>query len=193
MARRFGRDARGRLRDHEQDAAGARQGFGDRDHRRREGQGRDHRRRHDHDRRHAVAGAEALQGGGRDRVFAFATHGLSPDGALERFADSDLDEVVVTDTVPIDPLTRPEKMTVLPVSRLLAETIMNVFADDSVSAIFGGENQLFLRTDALPERVCAHFVPGSCTGADLRGQIDRSGYSGSSRSATARSTVSGSS
>jgi phosphoribosylpyrophosphate synthetase len=34
-------------------------------------------------------------------------------------------------------------MTVLSVSGLLAETIMNVFADDSVSAIFGGENQLF--------------------------------------------------
>ena len=33
-------------------------------------------------------------------------------------------------------------MTVLSVSGLLAETIMNVFADDSVSAIFGGENQL---------------------------------------------------
>ncbi|MDX6426390.1 MAG: ribose-phosphate pyrophosphokinae, partial [Gaiellaceae bacterium] len=49
----------------------------------------------------------------------------------------------VTDTVPIDPLQKPEKMTVLPVAPLLAETIMNVSADDSVSAIFGGENQLF--------------------------------------------------
>ena len=37
----------------------------------------------------------------------------------------------------------PENLTVLPISGLLAETIMNVFADDSVSAIFGGENQLF--------------------------------------------------
>jgi hypothetical protein len=37
----------------------------------------------------------------------------------------------------------PANMTVLPVAQLLAETIMNVFADDSVSAIFGGENQLF--------------------------------------------------
>jgi ribose-phosphate pyrophosphokinase len=45
--------------------------------------------------------------------------------------------------VPIDPLRRPTNMTVLPVAQLLAETIMNVFADDSVSAIFGGENQLF--------------------------------------------------
>ena len=63
---------------------------------------------------------------------------------LERFADSEpIKGIVVTDTVPIDPLAKPEKLTVLPVSGLLAETIMNVFADDSVSAIFGGENQLF--------------------------------------------------
>jgi hypothetical protein len=40
-------------------------------------------------------------------------------------------------------MRRPENLTVLPVTRLLAETILNVFGDDSVSAIFGGENQLF--------------------------------------------------
>jgi hypothetical protein len=45
--------------------------------------------------------------------------------------------------VPINKLEMPPNMTVLPVAQLLAETIMNVFADDSVSAIFGGENQLF--------------------------------------------------
>ena len=73
----------------------------------------------------------------------FATHGLFCGGALEKFDDPDIKGIVVTDTVPIDPLQRPEKMTVLPVAPLLAETIMNVFSDDSVSAIFGGENQLF--------------------------------------------------
>jgi ribose-phosphate pyrophosphokinase len=51
--------------------------------------------------------------------------------------------VTVTDTVPIDPINRPDNLDVLPVSGLLAETIMNIFADDSVSAIFAGENQLF--------------------------------------------------
>jgi ribose-phosphate pyrophosphokinase len=35
------------------------------------------------------------------------------------------------------------KLTVLPVAGLLAETIQNVFSDESVSAIFAGENQLF--------------------------------------------------
>jgi ribose-phosphate pyrophosphokinase len=90
-----------------------------------------------------LANVEALKEHGVEDVWVFATHGLFCGGALERFADSDVRGIVVTDTVPIDPLAKPDKMTVLPVAPLLAETIMNVFADDSVSAIFGGENQLF--------------------------------------------------
>src|ERR671926_1289897 len=90
-----------------------------------------------------LANVEALREHGAREVWVFATHGLFSDGALERFKHSDIAGIVVTNTVPIDPLNRPANLTVLPVSGLLAETIMNVFADDSVSAIFGGENQLF--------------------------------------------------
>ena len=90
-----------------------------------------------------LEGARALKEAGAEEVWVFATHGLFAEDALERFADADLAGIVVTDTVPVDPLRRPERMTVLTVSGLLAETIMNVFADESVSAIFGGENQLF--------------------------------------------------
>ena len=90
-----------------------------------------------------LANVSALQEQGVRDVWLFATHGLFCDGALGRFGDADIAGIVVTDTVPVDPLNRPSNMTVLPVSGLLAETIMNVFADDSVSAIFGGENQLF--------------------------------------------------
>ena len=90
-----------------------------------------------------LANVAALREHGVREVWVFATHGLFSGGALERFKDSDIAGIVVTDSVPIDPLNRPRNLTVLPVSGLLAETIMNVFADDSVSAIFGGENQLF--------------------------------------------------
>jgi len=62
---------------------------------------------------------------------------------LDNRAASKITQVTVTNTVPVDPIKRPDKIDVLPVTTLLAETIMNVFADDSVSAIFGGENQLF--------------------------------------------------
>src|ERR687885_1570158 len=90
-----------------------------------------------------LANVAALREHGAREVWVFATHGLFCGNALERFGDSDISGIVVTDTVPIDVFNRPANMTVLPVSGLLAETVMNVFADDSVSAIFGGENQLF--------------------------------------------------
>src|SRR4051812_36045785 len=91
-----------------------------------------------------LANVRALQEHGATEVWLYATHGVFCGDILEEFAaDDGIKGIVVTDTVPIDPLRRPDKLTVLPVSGLLAETILNVFADDSVSAIFGGENQLF--------------------------------------------------
>jgi ribose-phosphate pyrophosphokinase len=90
-----------------------------------------------------VAGATALRAAGATEVYACATHGLFPGNAFDKIAASELVTVTVTDTVYVDPIHRPEKIEVLPVSRLLAETIMNVFGDESVSVIFAGENQLF--------------------------------------------------
>src|SRR6266550_6294737 len=90
-----------------------------------------------------IAGAKALSEAGATEVYACATHGLFPGNAFEKIAKSELTQLTVTDTVPIDPINRPDNIDVLPVSGLLAETIMNIFADDSVSAIFAGENQLF--------------------------------------------------
>jgi ribose-phosphate pyrophosphokinase len=90
-----------------------------------------------------IAGAKALKEAGATEVYACATHGLFPGNAFEKIAASELSEVTVTDTVPIDKLNRPDKIRDVSVSKLLAETIYNVFSDDSVSAIFAGENQLF--------------------------------------------------
>ena len=90
-----------------------------------------------------IAGAKALKEAGATEVYACATHGLFPGNAFEKIVASELAEVTVTDTVPIDKLNRPEKIRDVSVSKLLAETIYNVFSDDSVSAIFAGENQLF--------------------------------------------------
>src|SRR5688572_16563968 len=90
-----------------------------------------------------IAGAQALKERGAKDVWIFVTHAQLNAEGLERLGNADVAGIVVTDTLPIDPLTRPDNMTVLPVAGLLAETIMNVFADDSVSAIFGGDTQLF--------------------------------------------------
>jgi ribose-phosphate pyrophosphokinase len=89
------------------------------------------------------AGAEALKEAGAVKIYACATHALFSGPALERIADSVFDEVVVTDTVNVDPLAIPDNVKVLSVADILAETIHNVFADDSVSAIFGDMNALF--------------------------------------------------
>ena len=90
-----------------------------------------------------IAGSQVLKEHGATDVRIFVTHALFTDQGLQELGAADIGGIVVTDTVPIDPLKKPDNMTVLTVSGLLAETIMNVFADESVSAIFGGDTQLF--------------------------------------------------
>ncbi len=90
-----------------------------------------------------LAAADALKKAGALAVHVFATHAHFSNHALEKLAKSDFAEIVVTDSLPIDPLGRPDSLKVLPVSSLLADTISSVFSDSSVSEIFEGENQLF--------------------------------------------------
>jgi ribose-phosphate pyrophosphokinase len=90
-----------------------------------------------------IAGAEALLEAGATKVYACATHGLVAGDGFDELAASPLAEIALTDTVPIDTLNKPDKIQVLSVSQLLAETIQNVFSDESVSALFPGGNQLF--------------------------------------------------
>ncbi|HZT84618.1 MAG TPA: ribose-phosphate pyrophosphokinase [Gaiellaceae bacterium] len=90
-----------------------------------------------------IANVHALLAQGAREVYVYATHGVFCGEALAKFHDAPIEGMVVTDTVPVNRLEAPPNLTVLPVAGLLAETMLNVFADDSVSAIFGGENQLF--------------------------------------------------
>jgi ribose-phosphate pyrophosphokinase len=89
------------------------------------------------------AGGVSLMEEGATRVFACATHPVFSGPALERLEKSVFEKVVVTDTIPINPLHRPDKVQVLSVAPILADTICNVFNDDSVSGLFHGGNQLF--------------------------------------------------
>jgi ribose-phosphate pyrophosphokinase len=90
-----------------------------------------------------IAGAKVLREHGATEVWMFVTHCLLEADVLRQVAEAGITGLVVTDTVPIDPLQKPDNVTVLTVSGLLAQTMMNVFGDESVSALFGGENQLF--------------------------------------------------
>jgi ribose-phosphate pyrophosphokinase len=90
------------------------------------------------------AGAKVVADAGATRIFAAATHGLLSGRAVERLRESVIEQVVISDTVPLPPeAADSELFRVLSVDRILADSVHNVFCDESVSAIFAGENQLF--------------------------------------------------
>lgn len=89
------------------------------------------------------AGAKAVLDGGATRVFAAATHGIFSGSAFSRLQDSVIEEVVVTDTTPLGEGAPADLIRVLSVDTILANSVRSVFADESVSEIFAGENQLF--------------------------------------------------
>lgn len=89
------------------------------------------------------AGAQVVKNAGATRVFAVATHGLLSGRAVERLRASVLEGVVLCDTVPLPEDASEGLFTVISADRILADSVHNVFSDESVSAIFSGENQLF--------------------------------------------------
>ncbi|HEV8152615.1 MAG TPA: ribose-phosphate pyrophosphokinase [Solirubrobacteraceae bacterium] len=79
---------------------------------------------------------------GASRVFAAATHAIFSGNAYENLAGSPFEQIVVTDTIPLRP-GAPDNVRVLSCAELLTDSIRRIFTDDSVSEVFGGENQLF--------------------------------------------------
>ncbi|MCE2984889.1 MAG: ribose-phosphate pyrophosphokinase [Burkholderiales bacterium] len=81
--------------------------------------------------------AQALKDHGAKEVLAYCTHGVLSGGAAERVANSALDELVVTDTIPLrDDAAKCGKIRQLSVASLLAETINRISRSDSVSSLF---------------------------------------------------------
>src|SRR5947208_3246326 len=91
--------------------------------------------------------ARMLETAGADRVLAMhlhaaATHGVFSGPAFERLAGPEIEEIVVTDTIPLSS-SAPDKIKVLSVADILARSIRSIFTDGSVSELFAGDNQLF--------------------------------------------------
>lgn len=81
--------------------------------------------------------AAALKAQGAVKVVAYATHPILSGGAAERIAASELDEVVVTNTIPLQEASRNcKKIRQLSTAALLAETIRRISCEDSVSSLF---------------------------------------------------------
>jgi ribose-phosphate pyrophosphokinase len=82
-------------------------------------------------------GARALKERGAEKVLAYCTHPVLSGKAIERINASVLDELVVTDTIPLNDEARScPRIRVLPVAGLLAETMRRISDEDSVSSLF---------------------------------------------------------
>ncbi len=81
--------------------------------------------------------ANALSNAGAMTVSACATHGVLSGPALERISNSQLQEVLVTNTIPVEGLVmKCDRLKTLSVSKLLAEAIRRIHNDESVSSLF---------------------------------------------------------
>lgn len=81
-------------------------------------------------------GAQVLMELGAKEVYACATHPVLSGPALERLQNSSIKEIIVTNTIPLPPEKKLDKMTVLSVAPLLGEAIIRIHEDLSVSKLF---------------------------------------------------------
>lgn len=86
-------------------------------------------------------GASVLAQHGAGPIFAAATHGVLSGKAVQNLEEAPIQEVVVTNTVPIPEEKQFGKLKVLSIAPLIADALRAVFEDTSVSEIFNGENQ----------------------------------------------------
>lgn len=82
--------------------------------------------------------AEALKANGAKGVTIACTHAIFSGRATEHLSQDFIDQVVVTDTLPVGPDKQFDKLTVLPIAPLLAKAIHEVFEDGSVTSMFEG-------------------------------------------------------
>jgi ribose-phosphate pyrophosphokinase len=81
--------------------------------------------------------AKALKEHGAKSIFACATHGVLSGPAIERINASDIEEMVITDTIPLgEKAEMTGKIKILPVAELLAEAIKRIHHNESVSSLF---------------------------------------------------------
>jgi ribose-phosphate pyrophosphokinase len=79
---------------------------------------------------------KALKDQGAGDIYACSTHAILSRPAVERIAECEVKEVVVTDSVPIPPEKRIDKIKVLPIAPLLGEAIRRIHTGQSIGAMF---------------------------------------------------------
>ena len=86
-----------------------------------------------------ISAGEILIKNGAEQVYVSATHGIFPNDSLKKLLDSsDIKEVVVTNTLPIE--HNHDKLTILSISELIGEATKRINRGDSVGALFMWNN-----------------------------------------------------
>lgn len=83
-----------------------------------------------------VGAAHVAKRNGAREVYACATHAVLCGPAIERMRDAPIRQIVVTDSIPVPPNKQLANLTILSVSRLLADAIERIHYDRSISALF---------------------------------------------------------
>ena len=87
---------------------------------------------------------EVARACGAKRVFAYCTHPILSGPAVDRIANSQLDEVVITNTIPLSDAAKAcKKIRQLSVAFLFAETIRRISDGESVTSLFAEQNANF--------------------------------------------------
>jgi ribose-phosphate pyrophosphokinase len=85
--------------------------------------------------------AQALKEQGAKRVVAYITHAVLSGAAISRIADSDLDQLVVTDTIPLrDDAKATGKIKQVSIGALMADTMLRISNEESVSSLFSEDD-----------------------------------------------------
>jgi ribose-phosphate pyrophosphokinase len=88
-----------------------------------------------------VNAAKAIQEQGAERVYAGAIHGVLSGPAVDRIEKSCIEELVLTDTIPLSEAKQLKKITILSIAPLFAEAIRRIHFDHSVSSLFNPRNR----------------------------------------------------
>jgi ribose-phosphate pyrophosphokinase len=125
----------------------------------------------------------ALEREGVTEIYACATHGVLSDPAVDRLRDSNLREVVLTDSVPLPAVKRLSKITTLSVAPLIGEAIKRIHRGESVGALFSSEvsftQEMLLWSDGQQGRMDTREEPDH----DAEGGGGPAGGSGSEQPA----------
>ncbi|UCG34976.1 MAG: ribose-phosphate pyrophosphokinase [Candidatus Omnitrophota bacterium] len=83
-----------------------------------------------------VEAAKALRKGGAKKIYAAVAHGVLSSNAIEKIEKSDIDMVVVTDSIPLDSKKKSKKVKVVSVGKLFADAIKRIHFEKSISVLF---------------------------------------------------------